>query len=111
MAMMRTHLGLLVDALGETRGPRNFRKHTGWYLAGFPVGGDRRRALGQISSMTDLDRLLEDLDPAVPFPEAARRMPRGHTNGPRPVSVPDGWFADVDYPTPPAGADMLVSGG
>jgi nifR3 family TIM-barrel protein len=111
MAMMRTHLELLIDAQGETRGPRNFRKHTGWYLAGFPVGGDRRRALGQISSVADLDGLLADLDPELAFPESARRMPRGHTSGPRAVSVPDGWFADIDDPTPPAGADLLVSGG
>ena len=110
-AMMREHLRLLSDAFGEDHGPRDFRKHVSWYLTGFPVGGERRRALGQISSATELDELLSELDLTASFPEAARRMPRGHTNGPRPVTVPEGWFDDVDDPTPPEGADVLVSGG
>jgi nifR3 family TIM-barrel protein len=110
-AMMREHLRLLIDAFGEHHGPRDFRKHVSWYLTGFPVGGERRHALGQISSAAEMDALLDELDPAVPFPEEARRMPRGHTGGPRPVAVPEGWFDDVDDPTPPVGADVLVSGG
>ena len=110
-AMMREHLRLLTDAFGEDHGPRDFRKHVSWYLTGFPVGGERRRALGQLSSADELDELLAPLDPDTPFPEEARRMPRGHTGGPRPVVVPDGWFDDVDDPTPPDGADVLVSGG
>jgi hypothetical protein len=108
---MREHARLLVDAFGDVRGPREFRKHTGWYLAGFPIGGVRRAALSQISSLDELDRLLADLDPATELPSEARRLPRGHTNGPRRVAVPDGWFDHPDDPTPPAGADLLVSGG
>ena len=38
-------------------------------------------------------------------------MPRGHTEGPRPVHLPDGWLALADDPTPPPGAELLVSGG
>jgi nifR3 family TIM-barrel protein len=113
--VMRTHLRLLVDELGETHGPRDFRKHVGWYLTGFPVGGERRRVLAQISSAAQLHSSLADLlaavDPATPFPDAARRQPRGHTNGPRPVAVPDGWFSAPDDPTPPVDGDVLVSGG
>jgi nifR3 family TIM-barrel protein len=109
--MMRSHLALLIDEFGETHGPRGFRKHVGWYLAGFPVGGERRRMLAQVSSAGQLDALLTDLDPSIPFPESARRQPRGHTNGPRPVAVPDGWFSAPDDPTPPVDGDVLVSGG
>ena len=36
---------------------------------------------------------------------------RGHTNGPRRVTVPDGWFDDVDDLRPSPGAEALVSGG
>jgi hypothetical protein len=39
------------------------------------------------------------------------RLPRGHTNGPRPVHLPAGWLDRVDDPTPPEGGDILVSGG
>ena len=109
--MMREHLRLLIDAHGEHVGPRDFRKHAGWYLTGFPVGSERRRLLSQISSYDELDELLAPLDRSVPFPDAARRVARGHTVGPRPVTVPQGWFDDPDDPTPPAGADALVSGG
>jgi hypothetical protein len=39
------------------------------------------------------------------------RMARGHTNGPRPVALPDGWLQAIDDLTPPDGGDELVSGG
>ena len=110
-SMMQAHVRLLADAMGEEPGAREFRKHVGWYLAGFPVGGERRRLMAAISSVAELDEHLADLDGGVPFPEEARRLPRGHTNGPRPVAVPPGWFDDVDDPRPPAGAELLVSGG
>jgi hypothetical protein len=111
MAMMRTHAGLLCDTFGEDIGIRQFRKHAGWYLTGFPVGSAVRRSLGLAGSLAELHQLLDTLDGALPFPEEARRMPRGHTNGPRPVRLPTGWLDDVDDPTPPAGGDVLVSGG
>ena len=110
-SMMRTHAALLVDALGEAAGAREFRKHVAWYLTGFPVGGELRRRMAAISSIAELDGLLDELDGSLPFPEHARRLPRGHTNGPRPVAVPPGWFDDVDDPRPPAGGELLVSGG
>jgi hypothetical protein len=108
---MRTHLGLLIDLLGENLGPRDFRKHVGWYLTGFPLGGATRRALASIDSMAEFETLVAPLDPALPFPEVAHRAARGHTHGPRRVTVPTGWFDAVDDPTPPVGADVLVSGG
>jgi nifR3 family TIM-barrel protein len=108
---MRVHLRLLAELLGEAHAARDFRKHANWYVAGLPVGADRRRELSLISSFDDLERLLADLDPATPFPEEARRIKRGHTRGPRPVALPDRWLETVDDPTPPRGADVLVSGG
>ena len=72
---------------------------------------EKRKALSMISSFADLDRLLDDLDPATPFPPDAHRTKRGHTRGPRPVHLPDRWLDTADDPTPPAGAELLVSGG
>ena len=34
---------------------RDFRKHTGWYLTGYPVGPEVRRRFAQVSSLVELD--------------------------------------------------------
>ena len=109
-ATMRLHAGLLADQDGEANAVRDFRKHAGWYLTGYPVGGAARRALGMIDSLATLDRLLDELDPTVTLPPGPA-LPRGHSSGPRPVALPAGWLQSVDDPRPPAGADALVSGG
>ncbi|MGA8723545.1 MAG: tRNA dihydrouridine synthase DusB [Acidimicrobiales bacterium] len=110
MEVMRTHARMLCEFFGEDAGTRQFRKHAGWYLTGFPVGPAIRRSLGLASSLDEIDELLRGVDPALPFPPEAARIARGHTNGPRPVRLPDGWYADADDATPPAGGEA-VSGG
>ncbi len=111
VAMMRAHAELLADTFGEELGVRQFRKHAGWYLTGFPVGSVVRRSLGLAGSLAELHELLNGLDGSLAFPDEARRMARGHTNGPRPVRLPAGWLDTMDDPTPPVGGDLLVSGG
>jgi nifR3 family TIM-barrel protein len=112
MAVLRHHAELLVDVFGPDRGVRDVRKHTGWYLAGYPVGGEVRRALSQVGDLAELDRRLDALDPTLVLHPGSERTMRGHTAGPRRVTVPDGWYDLVDDPTPPGGdADALVSGG
>jgi nifR3 family TIM-barrel protein len=109
--VMGRHLDLLADAFGEDTAVRQFRKHSGWYLTGFPVGPSVRRALSQAAARAEVRTLLDGLDRSVPFPPEAARMARGHTNGPRPVRLPDRWLETPDDPTPPSGGDLLVSGG
>lgn len=110
--MLRDHARLLAEWFGETHGCKELRKHTGWYLQGFPVGRDVRNALQRVSSLDELDRLLDSIDPGLAFPTDVLRIPRGHTTGPRPVALPDGWLDDVDALTPPDPlADFAVSGG
>jgi nifR3 family TIM-barrel protein len=111
VAVMRTHARMLCESFGEDTGVRQFRKHAGWYLTGFPVGPAVRRALGLAGSLDEVDALLDGLDPLLPFPPGAARIARGHTNGPRPVRLPQGWYAHTDDPTPPAGGESAVSGG
>lgn len=110
-AVMVTHAQLLCGLFGETYGIRQFRKHVSWYLTGFPVGGEQRRTMAQLDSLAELDAALARLDHGQPMPVEAQRMARGHTNGPRPVALPEGWLASVDDLTPPDGGDELVSGG
>ena len=41
----------------------------------------------------------------------ADALPRGRTDGPQRVTLPDNWLELVDDPTPPEGADLLATGG
>ena len=110
-AVMRRHAELLAEDEGEAVGLATFRRHAAWYTQGYAIGADARRALGQVSSVTELAAALEGIDPDLPLPPEAVRMRRGHTDGPRPVRLPDGWLRLVDDPTPPVGAEILISGG
>ena len=96
-AMMRRHAELLCEHMGEERGCKEFRKHVTWYLKGFAAGGPMRRSLGLVSSLSDLETLLADLDPDEPFPVAELGSPRGRQGSPRQrVVLPEGWLDDTD---------------
>jgi nifR3 family TIM-barrel protein len=111
-AVMRRHAELLTEWLGdETAGCTDFRKHVAWYLKGFPVGPELRRALAMVSGLARLDDLLGKLDPAVPFPREALGRPRGRTNAPGKVALPAGWLADRDADAVPDDAELPDSGG
>jgi nifR3 family TIM-barrel protein len=108
--IVRRHGELLAAHFGEDKGMRDIRKHIGWYLHGFPAGSELRRALALVKTLGELDGLLNQLDGAVPFPDAAAG-PRGRQGSPARVALPDGWLADPDDCTVPAGADVMHSGG
>ncbi|MGH9010983.1 MAG: tRNA-dihydrouridine synthase, partial [Acidimicrobiia bacterium] len=109
--VMLHHAELLAEDEGEAAGLCDFRRHAAWYTQGYAIGADGRRALGTVSSLAELATLLAAIDPDLPLPTEAVRWKRGHTDGPRPVRLPDGWLRLVDDPTPPAGAEILISGG
>ena len=111
-AVMRRHAELLVEWFGvEREGCTDFRKHVAWYLKGFPVGGELRRSLAMVSTLSELDDLLGKLDADEPFPLSALGQPRGRTNSPGKVRLPDGWLADRDNDGVPDGAELDDSGG
>lgn len=94
-AVIERHAAWVVADQGdEARAMREMRKHMGWYLRGFAVGGAQRHALSMVSTLQELHDLLAGLDPDQPFPEAARG-PRGRAGGERPPHLPDGW---LDHP-------------
>ena len=107
--MMRRHAELLVHHMGEERGCKEFRKHVSWYLKGFRAGGELRRSLALVDTLTVLDRLLADLDPTEPFPFSELGAPRGRQGSPRRVVLPEGWLDDRDG-TEPVAAEDLASG-
>jgi nifR3 family TIM-barrel protein len=111
-AAMRRHAELLVEWLGTERdGCTDFRKHVAWYLKGYPAGTDLRRRLAMISSLAELDDLLGKLDADAPFPVEILGQPRGRTNSPGKVALPDGWLANRDTLVVPDGAELDDSGG
>ncbi|MGH3427190.1 MAG: tRNA-dihydrouridine synthase, partial [Mycobacteriales bacterium] len=109
-AILRRHAGLLVEHLGPDKGLRDLRKHISWYLHGFPVGGDVRRALGMVSSFAELDWALAQLDPDAVFPLDADG-PRGRQGSPGRVVLPEGWLEDPMDLAVPADAETAHSGG
>jgi nifR3 family TIM-barrel protein len=98
MDVMLDHARLLALHLGESHAMRDFRKHTGWYMSGYPVGPDARRRFSHVKSLMELEDVLAELDPSASIVEGGERIKRGHTNGPIKVSLPDGWLDahDVD---------------
>ena len=110
--VMKRHARALVEARGdEGFAVRDFRRHTGWYLTGYPVGGAARKALAMASSLAELDDLLDALDPSAELPPGSESLPRGHVQGPRHVVLPENWLRDRDDPTPPDDAGAFHSGG
>ncbi|SDR67981.1 putative TIM-barrel protein, nifR3 family [Schaalia meyeri] len=84
----------VVDQGDEARALREMRKHIGWYLRGFAVGGAQRHALSMVSTLQELHERLGELDADQPFPPAARG-PRGRAGGEKTPHLPDGW---LDHP-------------
>jgi len=111
--VVRRHAELLAILFGEVPGLTDLRKHMAWYFKGFPVGGEIRRQLGMVSTLLELDRLLGQLDPDVPFPTGELGLPRGRQGAPRDkVALPEGWLndssgRDLDL----ADAELGISGG
>ncbi|WJY95903.1 tRNA-dihydrouridine synthase C [Corynebacterium felinum] len=104
------HAELLIAHDGEAKGCRDLRKHMGWYLRGFPVGGDVRAQLSGIETLDDLTRALDpwaDSDALAEDSEGAR----GRKGSPAKVILPEGWLDDPEDETVPEGADIMHSGG
>lgn len=107
------HGELLASYQGEERGMKDIRKHIAWYFKGFPVGGELRAALGQVSSLGELADLLGRLDPGTGYPVGELGRPRGRQGSPRTkVTMPYGWLDDrcgLDLEL--SDADLVADGG
>ncbi|MDJ0851276.1 MAG: tRNA dihydrouridine synthase DusB [Myxococcota bacterium] len=112
--IMLDHAGRLAAWMGPRLGVRNFRKHATWYTKGFPGSARLRDELIRIESLAELEKILAETDPEVPFPASAMRVPRGKSGGRQRVVLPEGYLDDLQDATPPA-AELActdaVSGG
>jgi len=112
LSVMLEHAEGLCAHLDEDRGIRDFRKHTSWYLTGYPVGGEMRRKFAEVKSLAELRALAAQLDADAPIVEGGERIARGHTNGPIKVILPEGYLDDRDDMTIPDDGDVMrLSGG
>ena len=110
--VMHAHAELLVDHLGAELAMRDFRKHTSWYLTGYPVGGQVRRSFATVSTLAELEDLIAAVDTATTIVPGGERIRRGHTNGPIRVALPHGYLDHLDDLVVPDDADvMALSGG
>lgn len=76
----------------EFRAMREMRKHVGWYLKGFPIGGEARRQLNLVASLQELEERLAELDgdQILPASAAGRGVRAGK---PRRPHLPYGWLS------------------
>ncbi len=94
--IMFRHAQLIVEYFeSEERGCRDLRKHMAWYLKGFRVPSEMRRAFGMVSTLVELRKLLDQLVDQ-PYPVDIGNSPRGRTSHGRPVTLPAGWLNDPD---------------
>lgn len=109
-----THARLAVAAGEEERVMKAMRKHISWYVRGFPIGGETRRALQRVSTLTDLEQALSLLERSMPFPDEARGA-RGRAGSSRKPHLPHGWL-DSRYLTEEERSNLIfaeddISGG
>jgi nifR3 family TIM-barrel protein len=110
--IMREHATLLAGWLGEESALRSFRRHSTWYTKGFRGSAAIRQRAMQLSSLAELDRLLETFDENEAFPPSAMRVTRGKSAGTQTVSLPHGYLEQLGDATPPgADAEDAFSGG
>ncbi len=120
--VMSDHARLLADLMGEDHAMRDFRKHTGWYMSGYPVGSEIRRRFSLTKTLAELDdilaHMLDKIGASATVVEGGERIKRGHTNGPIKVAIPEGWLdgqtrqgLNTDVTVPDDADVMALSGG
>ena len=94
--VIRRHGRMLAEEMGEDRGVRDLRKHVGWYLRGYPVGGAARADLMGIRTLAELNaglgRMRSRLPEVVDYPGDIVEGPRGRAGSPKTPRLPDGWL-------------------
>ena len=110
--VMLRHAVALEAHFPPGRGIREFRKHAGWYLTGYPVGGDLRKRFGETSSIAELRELSTLCDSSASIVEGGERFVRGHSNGPVNIILPQGFLENLDDLVAPDDATLThMSGG
>ncbi|MBO6049933.1 MAG: tRNA dihydrouridine synthase DusB, partial [Aeriscardovia sp.] len=91
---IKEHFSMMVEFMegDEQRAAQAMRSHFGWYLRGYPVGGEARSAVMQSSSEDELFSILDSLDPALEPDEDIVTSSRGRSGFQKKVHLPYGWL-------------------
>jgi nifR3 family TIM-barrel protein len=111
--VMLEHARLLAEWLGdEAAAMKAFRKHSSWYTKCFPGSAPLRHRLMQVLWLEELGAVLAGVDPSLPYPPEAMRVPRGKTGGTQKVALPEGYLDHLDDEAVPGPeAEAADSGG
>jgi len=107
--IMIDHATRMAEWFGEGIGVKMFRRQATWYTKALYKSGQLRQRLVAVETLASLRAILDDVDPDMPFPPRAMRVPRGKSSGTQSVCLPEGWLDDRDDPTP-LGSDAEDSG-
>ncbi|GAA1867563.1 tRNA dihydrouridine synthase DusB [Myceligenerans crystallogenes] len=111
------HGELMIDYYDgdEQRGVRDLRKHMGWYLKGYPAGGEARHNLARVSTLAELRELLDGLDLTFGYPGEDAEGQRGRAGRPKKPHLPQGWLdsreLNAEFEARLREAELSVSGG
>ncbi len=90
--LMLRHARGLCDWMGEPAAMRAFRRHATWYTKGFRGSARLRCSLSGVESLGELEAIRQSIDPTLPLPASALRLPRGKSGGQQRVVLPDGYM-------------------
>jgi nifR3 family TIM-barrel protein len=92
--IIKRHARLLVEFYDgdEQMAVHDLRKHIGWYLKGFSVGGSTRRAFMECESIVEVDEQIDILSQDQQYPESIAAKPRGRVRYAKKVRLPQGWL-------------------
>lgn len=61
LAIMREHIGLLIEDKGERIGMKEARRHAAWYIKGMQGAAQFRNRCGSLNSINELDELIKEI--------------------------------------------------
>lgn len=88
-----------------------FRKHLGWYLKGYRTGSELRARAHQITSVADVEAILDAVDPDATVEPNSIRAVRGKNARNGRVVLPEGWWEQRDAEVTVTDDLAAVSGG
>ncbi|MEW6741363.1 MAG: tRNA dihydrouridine synthase DusB [Planctomycetota bacterium] len=111
ITIMRDHARRLVAFFEEYIGIRHMRKWCAWYTKGFQGTAPVRRRLAQITSLSEFDAILDEMDPATPIILEAIRSTRAKHSGRQTPALPAGYLDDPADDSLPGLECETVDGG
>lgn len=91
--IMKQHLAMLIEMVGEERAVLSFRRQATWYTKGFRNSTLLRDQLVLAARHEQVVALLDSVDRDQPFPRSALRVPRGKSAGRKQLCLPDGYLS------------------